>query len=87
MSRRERSQRTRLESGCSRPMNFSKVAKAPERPRPCKVALVPKQDGEVVEAPGYLGMLGAERLLPDSQGALQERPHRRHVAKVSEQDG
>jgi hypothetical protein len=51
-----------------------------ERPRPRKVVLVPKQDGEVVEALRRFGMLGAEPLLADRQRALVERPRPRKVA-------
>ena len=48
-----------------------------ERPRRRKVALVLKQDGEVVEARRRIGMLGAEYLLADRQRALEERPRLR----------
>src|SRR5262249_14689791 len=51
-----------------------------ERPRPRKVALVPEQDGEVVEARCNVGMLGAEHLFTDRQRALAERPRARKVA-------
>ena len=42
-----------------------------ERPRPGKVALSLKQEGEVVEARRRKGMLGAERLLERSFEALK----------------
>ena len=58
-----------------------------ERPRLSKVALVPEQDGEVVEARRRMGMLGAERLLVNRQRALEERPRPRKVALVLKQDG
>ncbi len=58
-----------------------------ERPRPRKVALVLKQEGEIVEALRRIGMLGAERLLADCQRALEERPRPGKVALVRKQAG
>ena len=58
-----------------------------ERPRPRKVALVPEQDGEVVEARRRIGMLGAEHLFAYRQRALVERPRPRKVALVLQQEG
>ena len=61
-------------SGWSGPSTLSRIARARsiERPglgdRPAS-----KQAGEVVEARGGVGMVGAERLLADRQGALVER--------------
>ena len=55
-----------------------------ERPRRREVALVLKQDGEVVEARRRIGMVGAERLLADRQRALEERPRAGEVALVAE---
>jgi hypothetical protein len=43
-----------------------------EWPRRRKVALVPKQDGEVVEVRRRTRMLGTEQLLADRQRALEE---------------
>ena len=45
-----------------------------KRARPCKVALVPKQCGEVVEGRRRIGMLRAKRLFSYRQCALKEGP-------------
>ena len=58
-----------------------------ERPRAGEVALGLKQDGEVVEARGGVGMLGSERLLADRQRSLVERPRAGEVALVLKQEG
>jgi len=58
-----------------------------ERPRSRKVALVPEQEGEVVEAARRPGMLGAAFLLVNGQRALEKRPRPRMVALVLEQEG
>ena len=58
-----------------------------ERPRAGEVALVLKQEGEVVEARGGLGMLGAERLLADRQRPFVERPRAGEVALGLKQAG
>jgi hypothetical protein len=53
-----------------------------ERPRPRKVTLVPKQQGELPEARRRIGMLGAEHLLADRQCTLVERPRPHKVTLV-----
>src|SRR5262249_40924330 len=58
-----------------------------ERPRPRKVTLGLKQDGEVVEALRRSGMLGTEHLLADRQRALTELPGPRKVALGPKQAG
>ena len=44
-----------------------------ERPRRSEIAQVSKQQGKVIEERRGIGMVGAERLLPDRQCALDER--------------
>jgi hypothetical protein len=55
-----------------------------ERPRPRKVALVRKQQGEVVEARGRIWMLGAERLFSYRQ-CIAEKLRRLRVSRAAVQ--
>ena len=74
--------RIRIVCGCSGPSAFSIDRQRPleERPRAGEIALVPKQEGEVVEARGGQGVLGAERLLVDCHRSFEERPRGGEVA-------
>jgi hypothetical protein len=58
-----------------------------EGPGGGQVALDPEQPGQVVEALGGVGVVGAQHPLPDGQGALEEGPGGGQLALGIEQPG
>ena len=88
-ARRPRLLRLAAVSGCSGPsaIPVDRQRSLEQRPRAGEVALVLKQEGEVVEARGGLGMLRAQRPLADRQRAFEQRPRTREVALVFKQAG